>query len=104
MYINTYTWGWEMTDRTVSIAEARANLPGLIREAEEGGAVQITRWGAPVAVLLSAARYQKLARGRPSFGVALDRFLEGIELDEVGLEEGELNGLRDRRPGREAPW
>ena len=97
-------WGCEMTDRTVSIAEARANLPGLIREAEEGEAVQITRWGAPVAVLLSAARYQKLAQGRPSFGVALDRFLEGIELDEVGLEEGELHGLRDRGPGREAPW
>lgn len=31
-------------------------------EAEEGEAIQIERWGAPVAVLLSAARYQKLAR------------------------------------------
>jgi prevent-host-death family protein len=60
-----------MTDRTVSIAEARAKLPGLIREAEEGEAVQITRWGAPVAVLLSAAQYQKLAHGRPCSALRL---------------------------------
>jgi prevent-host-death family protein len=93
-----------MTDRSVSIAEARAKLSGLIREAEEGEAVQITRWGAPVAVLVSAARYQKLAHGRPPFGVALDTFLEGIELAKVGLEEGEFLGLRERGPGRGAPW
>lgn len=93
-----------MTDRSVSIAEARAKLPGLIREAEEGEAVQITRWGAPVAVLVSAARYQKLAHGRPSFGNALDSFIESIELAEVGLEADEFQGLRDRGPGRETPW
>jgi prevent-host-death family protein len=93
-----------MTDRKVSIAEARAKLPGLIREAEEGEAVQITRWGAPVAVLLSAAQYQKLAHGPPVFGVALDSFLERFELAEVGLEQGEFQGLRDHGAGRDAPW
>lgn len=93
-----------MAERSVSIAEARAGLPGLIKEAEEGEVVQITRWGAPVAVLVSATRYQQLAHGRPSFGAALDRFLEGFEMTEVGLEKGELDNLRDREEGRGVPW
>jgi prevent-host-death family protein len=49
-----------MTDRSVSMPEAQGKLPGLIRAAEEGEAVQMARWGAPVAVLVSVARDQKL--------------------------------------------
>jgi len=33
-----------MAERSVSIAEARAGLSGLVKEAEEGEVVQITRW------------------------------------------------------------
>ena len=93
-----------MAERSVSIAEARAGLSGLVKEAEEGEAVQITRWGAPVAVLVSAAQYQQLAHGRPSFGAALDRFLESFEMSGVWLEKGELGDLRDREAGRGTPW
>lgn len=93
-----------MAERSVSIAEARAKLPGLVKEAEEGETVQITRWGAPVAVLVSAARYQQLAHGRPSFGVALDSFLERVEMTGVRLEQGEFEDLRDRDAGRKPPW
>jgi prevent-host-death family protein len=93
-----------MSERSVSIAEARAKLPGLVKEAEDGAAVQITRWGAPVAVLVSATRYQQLAHGRPSFGVALDRFLERVDMTGVRLGKGEFEGLRDREAGRQTPW
>ena len=48
MYIKAIT----ITDRQ-SIAEARRNLPSLIREAESGKAVELTRRGEPVAVLIS---------------------------------------------------
>ncbi|MEX2528610.1 MAG: type II toxin-antitoxin system Phd/YefM family antitoxin [Gemmatimonadota bacterium] len=93
-----------MAERTVSIAEARAKLPGLVKEAEGGTAVQITRWGAPVAVLVSATRFQQLAHGRPSFAVALDGFLERIDMTGMRLGKGELQGLRDREAGRQPPW
>jgi prevent-host-death family protein len=93
-----------MAERIVSIAEARANLPGLVKEAEGGEAVQITRWGTPVAVLVSTARYQRLAHGRPSFGAALDSFLGQVEPTGIRLEKGEFEGLRDREAGREPPW
>lgn len=93
-----------MAEHNVSIAEARARLPGLVKEAEAGAAVQITRWGTPVAVLVSATRYQQLAHGRPSFGVALDALLEQVEMSAIQLDRGELENLRDRGTGREPRW
>ena len=44
----------------VSIADAKNNLPRLIHEAEEGGAIELTRRGKPVAVIVSMAQYRKL--------------------------------------------
>jgi len=93
-----------MDDRSVSIAEARAQFPGLVKEAEEGVAVQITRWGTPVAVLVSTARYQQLAHGRPSFGAALDDFLARVEMSGIALEQGDFDDLRDREAGRGVRW
>jgi len=93
-----------MRERSVSIAQARADLPGLIREAEDGTAVEITRRGRPVAVLVSTTAYQKLSSGSPAFGRALDDFLDQVDLEGLGLERDEFVGLRDRAPGREARW
>lgn len=93
-----------MSERSVSIAEARAHLPGLVRDAEDGTPVEITRWGKPVAVLVSVTKYQEMARGRPSFGATLDEFLKDLEMTKIGIERGEFEGLRDRGAGRRPPW
>jgi prevent-host-death family protein len=93
-----------VVERSVSIAEARARLPGLVRDAEDGTPVEITRWGRPVAILVSATKYQQMARGRPSFGSALDEFLKGLEMTEIGVERGEFEGLRDPGAGRRPRW
>lgn len=93
-----------MAEHSVSIAEARAKLPGLVKEVEEGAAVQITRWGTPVAVLVSTTRYQQLVHGRPSFGVALDVFLDQAEVSGMHLDQGDLDNLRDRATGRKPRW
>ncbi len=50
-----------MAERSYSVAEARQNLARLIRTAEHGRAVRITRRGQPVAVLLSASEYLALS-------------------------------------------
>lgn len=93
-----------MVERSVSIAEARAHLPGLVRDAEDGDPVQITRWGKPVAVLVSVSKYNEMALGRPSFGSALDDLLKEIGMTEIGLERGEFEDLRDSGVGRRPAW
>ena len=44
----------------VSIAEARNNLSKLVRAAEQGQPIQLTRRGRPVAVLVAASEYERL--------------------------------------------
>ena len=55
-----------------SIAQARRNLPGLIREAELGMTVQLTRRGKPVAVLVGHRSVERMVTGRRSFVEAYD--------------------------------
>ena len=46
------------------IAEARRNLPQLVRETEKGMAVELTRRGEPVAVLIGWRRVERLTSNR----------------------------------------
>lgn len=90
-----------MTARSVSIAQARSRLPDLVKDAEHGAAVEITRRGKPVAMLVSAATYHRLSAERPTFTQALNRFL--ATADQIGppLEPEDLEGLRDPTLGRD---
>ena len=54
-----------MTER-YSIAEARRNLPKLVHEAERGKAVELTRRGESVAMLISRRRFEQLASNHSS--------------------------------------
>ena len=84
-----------------SIAEARDHLTSLIRDAERGASVEITRRGKPVAVLVSMSEYQKLRMGADGFWLAFERFLGEVDLDEAGLDSDIFDELRDRTAGRE---
>jgi len=53
-----------MVSKSYSIAEARDQLTSLIRRAEEGETVTVTRRGKPVARVLSEEAYRKLLRRR----------------------------------------
>lgn len=44
----------------LSIADFRKTLPGAIQRAEAGEAIQISRHGVPVAVVISLAEYEQL--------------------------------------------
>ncbi|MSP59728.1 MAG: type II toxin-antitoxin system prevent-host-death family antitoxin [Myxococcales bacterium] len=83
-----------------SIAEARSRLPGLLRDAEGGAAIEITRRGEPVAVVISAAEYRRIYSGRPSFREAFAAWSGTVDLDRIGLDRKDLAGLRDRSRGR----
>ena len=89
-----------MTRRNYSVAEARQNLPRLIRDAERGRAVQITRRGEPVAVLLSASGYRALKGEGPSFVASVRALRERQAVDRLGIGKEVFQGLRDGVPGR----
>lgn len=90
-----------MTDRH-SIAEARRNLPSLVRAAESGSAVELTRHGEPVAVLIGWKAFERLAAGRRRFTEAYAAFANDADLQALGLEPDEVFGtVRDMTPGRD---
>jgi prevent-host-death family protein len=99
MYIFVYIF--DMGNR-YSIAAARANLPAIIGQAEAGEAVEITRRGRAVAVVLSREAFERLSSERPRFGDAYRAFLDRFALDEVGIEDDFALSVRDRSSGRKA--
>lgn len=86
--------------QSYAIAEARANLPTLIDEVEAGAAVELTRRGKVVAVMISVSEYQRLRSKRVSFQDAYQKFLKKHSLAAVGLEPDFARKLRDRGAGR----
>lgn len=90
--------------KSYAIAEARANLPTIIDEVEAGVAVELTRRGKGVAVMISVTEYQRLRSKRTSFQDSYQKFLKKHSLAEVGLEQEFARRLRDRSPGRKVDF
>lgn len=89
-----------MSDRH-SIAQARSNLPRLVREAESGKAVELTRRGEAVAVLIGRRQYERLTGRYRSFLDAYEDFTQDLDLVELGIDPDELfAGTRDQARGR----
>ena len=90
-----------MTDQ-YSIAEARRHLPTLVREAEAGKAVDLTRRGASVAMLIGRRSYDRLVTGRPGFAASFASFASDVDLDALALDPDALfGGIRPDTPGRD---
>ncbi len=88
--------------KEVSISEARENLPSLVRDAERGLAVTLTRRGEAVAVLISTDRYYTYTRSSVPLGRALEDFRETHDLKELDVESI-YEDVRDRSEGRVVP-
>ena len=85
-----------------SISEARNNLPSLVREAESGKAVELTRRGEPVAVLIGRRQYERLTLKYRRFSEAYGDFTRENDLEELAIDPDELfAGARDDIHGRE---
>lgn len=89
-----------MGRKSYSVAEVRQNFARLIRSAEDGTAIEITRHGEPVAVLLSAAEYLALTQERPRFVEVLASLRERLAVERLGIGDQEFEALRDEAPGR----
>ncbi len=95
-----------MTDTmpSYSLAEARDQLTSIVRDVETVAAVELTRRGKPVAVILSIDEYRRLASPIGSFLLALDHFRQETDLTALDLGPEMFADVRDGTPGREPEW
>lgn len=84
-----------------SIAQAKNKLTAIVHSVETGPAVQLTRRGKPVAMLLSVKEYERLAGKRQDFYEAMMAFRQSLEKDGVEMSGEEFDDLRDETAGRE---
>ena len=97
-----------MVVRETSIREAKSGLTALVRAAEDGQPVRLTRHGKPVAVLLSVREYLRLSEraGRGDPWEFLQSWHARLPKDFVGIADEEADSWRDRSPegGRKTTW
>ncbi len=85
-----------------SIADARRNLPSLVRVAEKGGVVEITRRGEPVAVLVGRSEFERLTRVKRGFSESYREFASAVGLAGLRLDPDEVfSDVRGETGGRE---
>jgi prevent-host-death family protein len=84
-----------------SIADARSNLPQLIRDAEAGKPVELTRRGESVAALIGWKQYERFLMTSRRFSEAWSDFRREFSPAEMNLDPDEVfAGVRDNDPGR----
>jgi prevent-host-death family protein len=90
--------------KTYSLAEARAQFPAIIDQAERGQNIQLTRRGKPVVVMMSLSEFERLKEKRPPFRETYQAFLGKFSPAKVGVEKGFARSLRDRGHGRQVAF
>lgn len=85
-----------------SIAEARRNFSSLVREAENGRSVRITRRGEPVAELIRNREFERHASAPRDFAEAYKNFLESHPVEDLDIDSDEVfRDSRDESAGRD---
>ncbi len=83
-----------------TISAARAALPTIVDKAAAGSAVELTRHGKPVAVVVSMEQFERIEANRPNF-VERCLSLRAKHGPDALLPDDWAASLRDRDPGRE---
>ncbi len=87
-------------DKQFSISDAKNRLPALVHDIEHGPAVQLTRHGKPVAVILSISQYKKLISPPKNFWATLSAFRESADPDSLLSYGDDVFDHRAQSPGR----
>ena len=82
-----------------SLSDAKDHLSRLVHAVARNGAVEITRRGRPVAMLVSMEEFERLHGRRIGFWQALEAFRRGAGRD-MALGDDVFLDLRDRGTGR----
>jgi prevent-host-death family protein len=87
--------------RKYSIAEARDQFASLIHQVEQEAAIELTRRGKPVAVILSMPHYRQLQAEKTGFWSAYSAYRDRFDLSALDIQPEIFTDQRDRTPGRE---
>lgn len=84
-----------------SIAAARSKLSQLVRKAESGKVVELTRRGEVVAVLIGRKHYERLISQPIRFSAAWNAFANEVALPDLKIDPDEVFArTRDEAAGR----
>ena len=87
-----------------SIEEIAVNFNKIVHEVEQGDSIEVTRQGQQIAVIISAAEYQKLRRSQ-NFGESLEQFRQEYNVETAEINPDEIfAAVRDKSPLREASF
>lgn len=87
----------------IPLYDVKNRLSALVHDVESGSAVELTRHGKPVAVLLGADEYRRRKNEHQTFGRLFDRFVRQWPVDEPSVDEPDDNpfaNLRSHDAGR----
>jgi len=88
-----------------SIAQTRNKFTSIVHDVENLSSIEITRWGKPIAMLISIAEYQRLKAGKQNFGESYRQFRASTNWDDLDIGPEVFADVRDRSTGREEnPW
>ena len=91
--------------KTSTIAEAKNNLSHLIHQLSVDEPIHLTRYGKPVAVMMSENQYKKLTSPEKSLNAAILNWRNQLANDlDVGFNEEDLKTARRESVGREFSW
>jgi len=83
-----------------SIADASSQLEELVRKAEEGEEIELTREGEAVAVLIGRREHERL-NGGPQPRSAYMEWRRTADFEAIGDPDEVWGNVRDRGPGRD---
>jgi cellobiose PTS system EIIB component len=84
-----------------SIEQVSTNINKIFQEVEQGEAVQITRQGKQLAVILPISEYERLLNKKPGFWKSVEKFRQEMEEEGTEIDPDEVwQSVRDKSPGR----
>lgn len=94
-----------MSKESYSISQARDHLARLVHEAEAGRAIELTRRGEPVAVVLAIDEFRRISAPRLSVWSAISQFRAQRSPSDLGLDPDDLfDSVREPIDGRDFGW
>ena len=88
-------------EKIFSIAKAKDKLPSIIHEVEDGASVRLTRYGRPVAIIMSIEEYEQSVVRENDFWDELMSFRNSLKKSGIMISDSDFEDLRDCSAGRD---
>ncbi len=91
--------------KSYSIAEAKTHLAKVVHQAEEGPAIELTRRGRPVAMVISIAAYERLIGEFQAPWDSVAQVRKEYDFKSLDIDPDEVFDVpKDPSPGKDFSW